>query len=112
MRRWVGLAAGVLLLATGASARAQNRGPIFFFGGVDPTNLTFQPVNTASASVVPIAQPETRSFSSKLIDLLPKIPFPGAKPVIGQSQFPTEDQMPGANYLRAFHIRMARPVGN
>jgi hypothetical protein len=91
------------------SAQAQKSGPIFTLGNVDPTQLTFKPIDT-SASVVPIAQPQTLStIGFKLINLLPHISFPGAKPVIGQSQFPTQNQLPGPGYLKAFGFGSGRP---
>ena len=107
MRSFVFLAA---LLAGATVAAPARSGPIFTFGGVDPTKLTFQPVDT-SASVVPIAQPQTRSsVGFKLINLLPRISFPGAKPVVGQSQFPTPADMPGASYLKAFRFQQLGPA--
>jgi hypothetical protein len=107
MRSCVFLAA---LLVGAAIASPARSGPIFTFGGVDPTNLTFKPIDPA-ASVVPIAQPMTRSTTGfKLINLLPHISFPGAKPVVGMSQFPAQGMLPGANYLKAFRIQQLGPA--
>jgi len=110
MRRGLSLGALVLLLAVGSTAHAQRTGPIFFGGGADPTHLTFVPIDT-SQSVVPIAQPQTRSAGFRLLDLMPRITFPGSKPVIGQSTFPSQNQLPGANYLKAFRYGAVPPVG-
>ncbi len=111
MRRSVLWCALALLLAAGSSARAQVSGPLFFGGGVDPTKLVFVPINT-KASVVPIAEPQTRSTGFSLLNFMPRFLLPSPKPVIGQSTFPSEAQLPGADYLKAFQYRAARPVGN
>jgi len=111
MRRSVMWGALVLLLIACPAAWAQRSGPIVFGGGVDPTKLVFVPINT-NASVVPISQPQTRSIASSLLSLMPRFSLPGAKPIIGQSTFPSEAQLPGADYLKAFQYRAARPVGN
>jgi hypothetical protein len=107
MHRGLWLFAVLLALAGVSPAQAQRRS--IFFGGVDPTNLTFVPVDT-SQSVVPIAQPVTRSTGFRLVDLLPRIPLPGARPVIGRSTFPAESQLPGLDYLKAFQYRPPRPL--
>src|SRR5205807_1432123 len=111
MRRALSLSALVLLLVVGSPAHAQRTGPIFFGGGADPTHLIFVPIDTRQ-SVVPIAEPQTRSTAFKLLDLMPRISFPGAKPIIGQSTFPSPNQLPGANYLKAFRYGAIAPVGN
>jgi hypothetical protein len=109
MCRSVLLCALTLFLAAGASARAQVAGPLFFGGGVDPTKLVFVPINT-QASVVPIAEPQTRSTGFSLLSFMPRFLLPSSKPVIGQSTYPSESQLPGADYLKAFRYRAARPV--
>lgn len=107
MRSCKWLVAVLLVAALGMSARAS--GPIFSFGNVDPTQLVFKPIDS-SASVVPIAQPQTLStIGFKLINLLPHISLPGATPTIGQSQFPTQNQMPGTGYLKSFGFGNGRP---
>jgi len=111
MRQSVFLSALALVLAVGSAARAQRSGPIFFGGGVDPTKLVFVPVST-EASVVPIASPQTRSTGFSLLSFMPRFLLPSPKPVIGQSTFPSEAQQPGAEYLKAFQYRAARPAGN
>lgn len=103
------LAALALTVAFSSSAQAQRRGPIFF-AGVDPTQITNVPIDT-SASVVPIAQPQTRSTGFRLIDLFPRISLPGAKPIFGQSQFPTQSQLPNADMLKAFGHQAPRAIG-
>ena len=110
MRRTVVWCAVLLLLACGPAARAQRRGPLFFGGGADPTQLTYVPIDTR-ASVVPIAQPQTRSTGFSLLSFMPRFTLPGSRPVVGQSNFPSEAQLPGADYLKAFGYRAARPVG-
>jgi hypothetical protein len=109
MRKCLWLA-GLALALVVPSAHAQNRrgGPLFF-GGVDPTALVNQPIDGRRPDN-PIAQPVRRRSSFRLLDFLPKLTFPGNKPVIGQSVFPKESQLPGDGYLRAFGYRAARPV--
>jgi hypothetical protein len=111
MRQGWWLLAGCLVLALGTSARAQIPGPLFFTGGVDPTQLVFVPLDTSN-SVVPInGIPQSRPTGFRLMDLIPHFSFPGSKPVIGQSLFPTQSQLPGADYLRPFQFRGAPPIG-
>src|SRR5262249_12808116 len=111
MRQSVLLCALVLVLAAGTSARAQVSGPLFFGGGVDPTKLVFVPIDPR-ASVVPIAEPQTRATGFSLLNFMPRFLLPSPKPVIGQSTYPSQSQLPGADYLKAFQYRAARPVGN
>src|SRR5262245_37347572 len=111
MRRNVFLSALVLVLTAASAAHAQSSGPFFFGGGVDPTKLVFVPIDT-SVSNVPIAQPQTRSTNFSLLSFMPKFLLPNSKPVIGQSTFPTQAQIPGADYLKGFQYRAARPFGN
>jgi len=104
------LVALLLVAVLGSSAQAQRGGPIYTIGNVDPTNLIFKPIDPA-ASIVPIAQPQTRSTTGfKLINLLPHISFPGAKPTVGMSQFPAQGMLPGAGYLKAFRIQPLGPA--
>jgi len=109
MRRCVILSALALVLTVGSAAHAQRRGP--FGWGADPTNLVFVPIDT-TVSNAPIAQPQNRSTGFSLLSFMPRFLLPSAKPVIGQSTFPTPAQMPGADYLKGFQYRGARPVGN
>lgn len=110
MRSSAFLASLLLVGALVSSASAQRTGPIYTLGGVDPTQLTFKPIDPA-ASIVPIAQPQTRSTTGfKLIDLLPRISFPNSKPTIGMSQFPAQGMLPGAGYLKAFRIQPLGPA--
>ena len=111
MRRNVFLSALALVLAAGSAAHAQWSGWIPFGGGADPTKLVFVPVDT-TVSNAPIAQPQTRSTGFSLLSFVPKFLLPSGKPVIGQSTFPTQAQMPGADYLKGFQYRAARPFGN
>src|SRR5438874_8054751 len=99
MRRALSLGALVLLTVVGSPAHAQRVGPIVFGGGADPTQLVFVPIDTSN-SIVPIAQPQTRTGVFKLLDFMPRIVFPNSKPVIGQSVFPSQNQLPGAGYLK------------
>ena len=101
---WFGAVALVLLLS--GTSRAQNRRNFFnFFFGADPRDVVNVPIDT-SMSNVPIASPIQRKSSFKLLDYFPSFDliFP-SRPTIGQSVFPTEGQMPGPDYLKAFRIR-------
>lgn len=109
MRRNVWWAALLLILLGGATADAQDgRRPIFF--GVDPTTIQNVPIDTSTANV-PIASPMTRPTRFRLLDFFPRFNFSLGKPIIGQSIFPTEAELPGADYLRPFRIRRPGPVG-
>src|SRR5262249_27007846 len=95
---------GLLLAAPAWAQRTVN------FGHVNPLQIINQPIDTSN-SVVPIARPQTldnAKFSLK--NFLPRPGLPGAKPVIGRSNFPTQQNMPGFNYLKAFHFQRPLPV--
>ncbi len=95
-------AAALLLVSLTAPARAQ-----FAFtgaGGVNPTQVQNVPVNPSA----PIAAPQTVTTSGfSLTGAFAKVPFPGTKPVFGQSQFPTAGQLPSTSYLQAFGYQPA-----
>ena len=103
--KWMGaVALGLLLAAPAWAQRAVN------FGRVSPQQIVNQPIDTSN-SVVPIAKPQTldnAKFSLK--NILPRPGLPGAKPIIGRSDFPTQQNMPGYNYLKAFHFQRPLPV--
>jgi hypothetical protein len=111
MRRSVLLSALALVLAGGSVASAQRSGPIIFGGGVDPTKLIFVPIDTTN-SAAPIAQPQNRSTGFSLLSFMPRFLLPSSKPLVGQSTFPSQGQVPGADYLKGFQYRAARPFGN
>lgn len=98
MRRVIVLA-GFAGLFLAAPAMAQR--PRIF--GIDPTTITFAPVDT-SKSTVPIAMPQDNSklMNFSLSDLFPTFRLPGGKPVQGTSVFPLPKDMPGPGYLSAF----------
>lgn len=107
MRRTVWLFAAVVALSWCGQSNAQNRRLPFFFGGVDPTQITQVPINTSN-SVVPFPVPnQTRPTIFKLLDYLPRIRLPIGKTIIGRSIFPSENEFPGPGYLNNFHIRRA-----
>src|SRR5438552_5775097 len=67
--------------------------------------------STTPNAPVPIARPQQMApRNTGLSSFLPKIQLPSAKPITGQSFYPTEDQMPGAAYLKAFGAHAARRV--
>jgi hypothetical protein len=103
--KWV-LALGFALLLAAPAWAQRTLG----FGGVDPAKVVNQPIDTSN-SVVPIARPmtlENAKFSLK--NILPRPGLPGAKSIVGRSDFPTQQGMPGADYLKAFHFRRPQPV--
>src|SRR5262245_26657492 len=64
--------------------------------------------STTANGPAPIARPQPIApRNTTLSSFLPKIQLPSAKPIIGQSIFPTADQMPGTAYMRAFGARKA-----
>lgn len=108
MRRGKWILAAVVGLVLSSPAWAQRT---VTFGGIDPLKLVNVPVDTSNNVAVPISRPQTlenAKFSIK--NILPKVGLPGAKPVIGRSNFPTQDNMPGYNYLKAFHFQKPAPV--
>lgn len=110
MRAWMWSAAAVAVLAVTAPVGAQTAG----FGGVDPTKIQLKPITVPDAiSQRPIAQPQNLQpflqTRRRLVDYLPRISFPVNAPVHGQSIFPTPQNMPGKNYLKAFGYQ--RPPG-
>jgi hypothetical protein len=99
MRKGMGLALFLGLAMTGP-AWAQS------FGGVNPANIVYTPVDTSQLNV-PIAQPQQgRLTSFSLSSLFPNHPvMPGGNQAFGFSHYPTPAQMPGANWLKAFHYQ-------
>jgi hypothetical protein len=80
------------------------------FGGVDPTKIVNQVIAIPDSSV-PIAQPmQASSTGFSLTGMLSKIQLPSAGKIFGQSSFPTQQQMPGKDYLKAFGYRKAQPI--
>jgi len=101
---WVASAFVGCLLASPCWAQAVT------FGRVNPTQVVNQPVIVPSSSV-PIAAPQQNANSSfSLLNLFSKFSLPGAKPVHGQSVFPTQNNMPGKDYLKAFGFQHGQPV--
>lgn len=93
---WV-LALGIGL-AFAMPAQAQRRSG---FGGVDPTQIVNQPINTTNAAAS-ISTTSTASTGFSLTKYFPSFSLSGSKPTVGQSNFPTFGQMPGRDYLKAF----------
>jgi hypothetical protein len=107
MRQWKW--AGMMIMGLGLAMPAWGQ-QSSTFGGVNPTQIVNQPIDT-SQSVVPIARPQRLANAGfSLRNILPRVGLPGAKPIIGQSQFPTPQGMPGANYLRAFGFQRPVPI--
>ena len=100
-------AALVACLALTSSAKAQRS--YVPFGGLDPRAVTNVPVDT-STSAAPIAQPQFFNRTFSLANFLPNISSFSAKPLMGQSTFPTASGMPGKNYLKQFGFSRAQPI--
>jgi hypothetical protein len=79
------------------------------FGGVNPTTIVQQPITTSpfntSISAIPLFD-----HSVKLRDFLPSLGSFSNKPAFGQSVYPSQDDMPGLNYLKAFGFYRPQPV--
>jgi hypothetical protein len=71
------------------------------FGGVNPAAIVNQPIaipsSSSSISSIPLFD-----HSVHLQDFMPHLATFSNKPVIGQSVYPTPENMPGLNYLKAF----------
>jgi hypothetical protein len=75
-------------------------------GALTPTSST----STANTPV-PIARPQSVSpRNTSLSNFLPKITLPSATTTHGFSVYPSQDQMPGSAYLKAFGVRRAPRV--
>jgi hypothetical protein len=107
MRAWTWLAALVAAPLLAAPAPAQHT---VGFGGADPTKRVNVPTsvpNVAGQDSQP-QNPLLGMFS--LANFLPHIPLPLGKPVLGQSSFPTQQNMPGKAYLQNFGYQRAQPI--
>lgn len=102
--------AGLCVLGLASGAEAQTRRTVNpFWGTVDPTQLTYQPVNLSN-SVVPTPTTQVRSSSFRLIDFFPRFRNSlSNRTTIGQSQVPTVK--PGNDYLKSFGYIGPRPFG-
>jgi hypothetical protein len=82
------------------------------FGGANPTQIILKPVAVPNAGQ-PIAQPQNSLLQAfSLSNFLPKISFPSANPVHGQSNFPTQANMPGKSYLQQFGYSRPKPISD
>lgn len=71
------------------------------FGGVNPAAIVSQPITTGS-STGSIATIPLFDHSIHLKDYFSSVGSFSNQPVIGQSTYPTAENMPGLNYLKAF----------
>jgi hypothetical protein len=92
----------VLVVGLGMAGSASAQRTLTFNAFFGPTQNV--PITTENVNA-PIAAPQTISNSFSLKNFFPSISRMNAKPVIGQSQFPTVGQQPGLDYLSAFHFR-------
>jgi hypothetical protein len=106
VRTWTTAAAFALILALASPALAQQAKG---FGGINPTSIVQQPITTSSFNTSISAIP-LFDHSIHLKDFFPSVGGFSNKPVIGQSTYPTPDNMPGLNYLKAFGFYRPQPV--
>ena len=106
MRTWTTLASFALVLALASPALAQQAKG---FGGVNPANIVQMPVAqpgaTSSIATIPLYD-----HSIHLRDFIPHISPISNRSVVGHSNYPTPDNMPGLNYLKAFGFYRPQPV--
>jgi hypothetical protein len=101
---WLLAVCGVALAGSAARAQAPSA-----FGGVNPANLIFKPVDTTK-NVVSIAPPQQIGLSNfSLGSLFPNHPFNFFNnKTLGASPYPTAAQMPtAAQWLAPFQYRRA-----
>lgn len=108
MRNVCWLGALLVALAFVAPVKAQTR-TFLPFGGVSAQEVRSEPVDTSQVAA-PIAQPQTFSRTFSLLNFLPNISRFSAKPVVGQSTFPSADGMPGKSYLKHFGFSRGQPI--
>lgn len=103
MRRIVGWAAAVLLLASAAPGMAQTA----FTGGtgVVPTQVQNVPITPG----LPVAAPQTAQTGFGLSSAFSRNALPSAQPTIGTSTFPSASALPSTGYLQAFGYQPAPP---
>jgi hypothetical protein len=108
MRREAWLASAFVCFLLAAPGWAQ----VVSFGNVNPTQIVNQPVILPSTpSSAPIASPQQNpSTGFSLAHFFSSFSLPGAQPVHGQSVFPTQDKMPGKDYLKAFGFQHGQPI--
>jgi hypothetical protein len=109
MRTGKWAAALVLGLGLAAPACAQTITAFNGMNGITPNMIVNQPVDT-SQSVVPIAQPQLFTHQFSLTNILPKLGLFSNKSVVGMSNFPSPDGLPGKNYLKAFGYYRPKPI--
>jgi hypothetical protein len=72
-----------------------------------PGATTSSSSSSSSNAPVPIARPQVLSARNlSLSSFLGQPTLPSANPIHGFSTFPSQDQLPGAAYLRAFGARV------
>jgi hypothetical protein len=120
MRIRTGAAALVLALLLAGHATAQSSGttgsssPFNFslskiFGWV--SSATSSATSSTSSTSPPVARPQVLApRNTSLSSYLPSLKLPTPQRTIGYSIYPTEDQMPGADYLKAFGLKVAPRV--
>jgi hypothetical protein len=123
--RYLLVGAAALVLASQATAQFPSNvnsraqvGNGFDFGGIGRlfqaltgTGGSSSSSSGASNKPQPIAQPQIISGqNTSLASFLPHPQLPLSKTGLGLSTYPTQDQLPGAAYLKAFGFQVARRV--
>lgn len=114
MRIHKGAAALALGLLVAGHASAQTKTTS---GSASPFNFSMSQIfgwmtgSSDSSTKPPVAQPQKLGArNTALSGFLPKMQLPTPQRRIGMSVYPTEDQMPGSDYLKAFGLKVAPRV--
>src|SRR5262249_37745454 len=105
------LALGLLVAGQAAAQSGTTTGSSFPFNFDISHLFGWATGSTSSSTKPPVAQPQTLGpRNTALSGYLPKMQLPTPQRKIGMSIYPTEDQMPGADYLKAFGLKVAPRV--
>jgi hypothetical protein len=107
----VALALGLLIVGNASAQSKTTTGSSFPFNFSISQLFGWATNSSSTTTKPPIAQPQTLApRNTSLSAFLPKMQLPTPQRRIGMSIYPTEDQMPGADYLKAFGLKVAPRV--
>ncbi len=102
----VGIGMAGVLLGLGLASPAWAQLTITFGGAPQATRNVLPNLNSS----VPIAQPQTGGVTKfSLGSLIPSFSGISNRRVFGHSTYPTQAQLPGLDYLKAFQFRQNQP---
>jgi hypothetical protein len=107
------LAVGLILVgyAAAQSSGSTSTGSSFPFNFSLSQLFGWATSSSSSSTKPPVAQPQTLGArNTSLTSFIPTVHLPTPQRKIGMSVYPTEDQMPGADYLKAFGLKVAPRV--